>query len=220
MNSNRSFANRALPLALLVVGVSIGSGCATRGYVKAQDTSISLTTAASQVEASRQQLVNTTASLSALVNQSTPDLRVAFERYRTAVDALERNVNAVNVEAENMQRQGQQYFAAWDAELAKIQNENIRARSAGRQQEVAQQFARIQEQYSRVRQQFPLLLSRLRDIQRLVGVDLTPTGVRTAQDFAARAEGDAAALRQTLDQLATDFRAMSGVLAPVALPGT
>lgn len=158
--------------------------------------------------------------MSALIRQPTADLRLGFERFREAIDGLERTLSAVNLEAENMQRQGQEYFAAWDAQLARIQNENIRARSAGRQPEVARQFAQIQQQYALARQQFPPLLSRLRDIQRLVGVDLTPTGISTAKDFAIQAEGDAAALRQTLDPLAANFRAMSGVLAPVVLPST
>jgi hypothetical protein len=113
-----------------------------------------------------------------------------------------------------MQKQGQQYFATWDSQLAEMQNENVRARSAARQQEVSQQFTAIQQQYAAARQQFPPLLTRLRDIQRLVSVDLTPTGVRTAQDFASRAEGDATMLRQTLDQLAASFRSLSGVLSP------
>jgi hypothetical protein len=70
------------------------------------------------------------------------------------------------------------------------------------------------------RQQFTPLLSRLRDIQRMVGVDLTPAGAKTAQEFASRAQTDAAALQQTLDQLAAGFRRMSGALAPVQRPPT
>ena len=149
----------------------------------------------------------------ALVNQPTPDLRAAYERYKSSVDALDRTLTAMNTEAENMQKRGQQYFATWDSQLAEMQNENVRARSAARQQEISQQFTAIQQQYAAARQLFPPLLTRLRDIQRLVSVDLTPTGVRTAQDFANRAEGDARMLRQTLDQLAGSFRSLSGVLS-------
>lgn len=196
----------------------IGAGCATNVHLKGQDASTSMSAAANQVEAARQQLAHTTSALSLLVSQPTTDLSAAFERYRTAVDGLERAVNQVNAEADNMQKQGQKYFETWDNQLAAIQNENIRARSAGRQREVAQQFTTIQQQYTYVRQQFAPLLSRLRDLQRLLSVDLTPTGVRTAQDFAARAEADAATLRQTLDQLAASFRSMSGALSPAVPP--
>ena len=217
---SRRPSDRSIVTALCLGVAACGflSGCANSGYTKAQTTSNSLSNAASEVEVARQQLAAAAAALTTLVTAPTADLRGAFERYRSGVDALESSVNRLNREAENMQKQGQKYFATWDAQLAEIQNENIRARSAGRQQEVARQFASIQQQYAMVSQQFPPLLSRLRDIQRLLSVDLTPTGLRTAQDFATRAEGDAAILRQTLDQLAASFRAMSGVLAPVAGP--
>jgi chromosome segregation ATPase len=217
MNTRRTIASSLahLPLVLVLSIVPIAStGCASKGYLKAKDTSVSLSAAANQVEAARQQLAASAAALTALVNQPTPDLRAAFERYKSSVDALDRTVTAMNTEAENMQKQGQQYFATWDSQLAEMQNENVRARSAARQQEVSQQFTAIQQQYAAARQQFPPLLTRLRDIQRLVSVDLTPTGVRTAQDFASRAEGDATMLRQTLDQLAASFRSLSGVLSP------
>jgi hypothetical protein len=221
MNTRRdsfTYLRHCLSSAFLLVVLGTASGCASKGYLKAQDTSNSLATAANQVEAARQHLAHTEAALSTLVNQPPTDLRGSFERYQKAVDALERAVGAVNTEADHMQREGQKYFATWDAQLAAIQNENIRARSAGRQQEVARQFAAMQQQYLAVRQQFVPLLSRLRDIQRLLSVDLTPTGIRTAQDFATSAQGDAAMLRQTLDQLAASFRALSGSLAPGLAP--
>lgn len=216
MSLHSSSYSRLRELLCLVLGAAalVGVGCATRGYEKAQNTSQSLTTAAQQIELARQQLATTSAALSTLVNQPTPDLKRTFEGYRSSLNALERTITAVTEQAEIMRREGEKYFDTWSKQLAEMQNENVRARSAARQQEVAQQFNAIQQQYYAVQQQFGPLLSRFRDIERLLSVDLTPTGVRTAQDFAARAEGDAAKLRATLDQLASQFRALSGVLAP------
>lgn len=210
--------NTWIPAALLSLLAAFCSSCANRGYLKAEQTSNSLTSAATQVEAARQHLQSTTSALSALVNQPSPDLRAGFERYRTSVEALEGAVKSVNAEADNMQKQGQQYFATWDAQIAQMQSENIRSRSTARQQEVAQQFAGIQQQYTNVRQQFGPLLARLRDIQRMVGVDLTPTGVKAAQEFSSPAQTEAAALQRTLDQLAAGFRNMSGALASSPRP--
>jgi chromosome segregation ATPase len=210
---------RALLCLALGAVVFVGIGCATHGYQKAQRTSQSLTAAAQQIDLARQQLATTSATLSALVNQPTRDLKRAFEDYRSSVNALERTIKDVNNQAEIMQREGAKYFDTWNKQLAEMRSENVRARSASREQEVAQQFNAIQQQYYAVQQQFGPLLSRLHDIERLLSVDLTPTGVRTAQDFAARADGDAAKLRATLDQLAAQFRAVSGVLAPPKTTG-
>jgi chromosome segregation ATPase len=207
-----------LAAASLLVPALATVGCAsfTRspGYLRGQTTSDSITTAANEIENARRQLADTTNALGALVNQPTLDLPAAFERYRSSLTTLERTVAAVNSEAENMQKQGQRYFEHWNNQLAEMQNEDIRARSVARQQEVTRQFTQIQQQYQEARQQLPALMANLRDIQKLLSADLTPAGIASAREFAGRVENDAVRVRQTLDRLAESFRSMSGVIAP------
>ncbi len=192
-------------------------GCASRsnaGYLRGQTASDSLSNAANEIDHARRQLADTTTALAAIVNQPTLDLRTAFERYRTSLAALERTVTSVNNEADNMQKQGQKYFEHWNTQLAAMQNEDIRARSVARQQEVSRQFTQIQQQYQDVRQQFVPVMTSLRDIQKLLSADLTPAGVGAAREFAVRADAEATRVRQALDRVAESFRNMSGVLAP------
>jgi chromosome segregation ATPase len=198
---------------LVILCCLLSAGCANRGILKGKDTSGTVTEAASQVEITRQQLVNTTNALSVLTRQPTYDLKGALDRYKASVDGLEKSIKALNSEAESMRNQGQKYFATWDAQLAQIQDENMRAKSIARQQELGKQFTAVQQQYASVQQNFPPLLSRLRDIERIVRVDKTPTGVQTVQEFAKAAEGDANAMRQTLDKLSENLHTMSGALA-------
>jgi chromosome segregation ATPase len=197
----------------LLTGALVFTGCATRPYLRGQATSTSIGDAANAIDNSRRQLTDTTMALSALVNQPMTNLRPAFERYRSAVSNLERAVDAVNSEANKMQQQGQQYFDHWNASLAEMKSEDIRARSIERQREVADQFTGIQQQYQQVQQQFAPLMSTFRDIQRMLGADLTPAGVNSVREFAERTENTAKELRQTLDQLADKFRETSGVLS-------
>lgn len=201
-------------LVLTLASVGCASFSKSPGYLRGQTTSDSITTAANEIENARRQLADTTNALGALVNQPTLDLTAAFERYRTSLAALERTVAAVNAEAENMQQQGQRYFDHWNNQLAEMQNEDIRARSVARQQEVTRQFTQIQQQYQEARQQLPTLMATLRDIQKLLSADLTPAGITSAREFARRAENDAVRVRQTLDRLAESFRSVSGVMAP------
>jgi chromosome segregation ATPase len=206
---------RYLCCALVILSCFLGAGCANRGILKGKDTSGTVTDAASQVETTRQQLVNTTNALSVLTRQPTYDLKGALDRYKASVDGLEKSVKGLNAEAESMRNQGQKYFATWDAQLAKIQDENMRAKSIARQQELGNQFTAVQQQYASVQQNFRSLISRLRDIERIVRVDKTPTGVQTVQEFAKAAESDANTMRQTLDKLAENLHTMSGALAAV-----
>jgi chromosome segregation ATPase len=207
-----------LASAALLIPALATVGCASfsrsPGHLRGQTTSDSITTAANEIENARRQLADTSNALGALVNQPTFDLPAAFERYRSSVTAMERTVGAVNSEAENMQKQGQRYFEHWNSQLAAMQNEDIRARSATRQQEVTRQFTEIQQQYQEARQQLPVLMAHLRDIQKLLSADLTPAGIASAREFAGRAENEALRVRQTLDRLAESFRSVSGVIAP------
>jgi chromosome segregation ATPase len=204
-----SFVAAALLLAFAITSM----GCATRGHLRAQTASDSIATAANQVDNARRHLAETTTALRAHVSQPEVGTRAAYERFRNAVAALERSVAAVNAEAENIQWQGQRYFEHWNAQVAEMRNEDIRARSVSRQQEVSRQFAQLQQQYQQARQEFVPLMTTLRDIQRLISADLTPTGIEGAREFAARAEQDAARVQETLDRLAETFRQMSGVLS-------
>jgi predicted nucleic acid-binding Zn-ribbon protein len=202
----------ATTASLLAIAFT-STGCATRGHLRAQTASDSIATGANQIDNARRHLAETTTGLRTLVTQPEVDRRAAYERFRNAVAALERSVAAVNAEAENIQWQGQRYFEHWNAQVAEMRNEDIRARSVSRQEEVSRQFAQLQQQYQQARQEFVPLMTTLRDIQRLISADLTPAGIAGAREFAARAEQDAARVQQTLDRLAETFRQMSGVLS-------
>lgn len=205
--------------ALLAAAVGLGllsGGCATRGYKRAEATADSIGLAASEIERAQTGLRDATSALDVLLNRNPEDLRASFERYRTAVAALEETYGALTRKAEEMDADGERYFAEWDKRVAAMHSEDIRARSLARQQEMAQRFRDIQQGYRDARVQFPPLLTRLRDIQQLLGVDLTPAGIASARGFVDEIEEGSARLRQTLDQLAERFRGLSSNLQPGA----
>jgi len=189
-------------------------GCVTRAYDKAANTSDALTDAANEVDLARQRIAEATDALGAMVAQPTGDLRPKFERYRRAVEALEKTVGRLENETDKMQREGRAYFVTWDTQLSLTSNEDIRARSAARQQEVTDHFARIQQRYLTARQEFFPLMSDLRDIQAALSVDLRPEGIESAKEFIRASEASATAARQSLDNLANELRALSTTLSP------
>lgn len=190
------------------------AGCATTGYQKAAATSDSLSTAASQVELAQGQITEVTTALHSLIARPSEDLRPAFKRYQAALGSLDQTVATVNQQTTAMEAQGRNYFDAWDARMAEMKNENIRARSQARQQEVTEQFNDIQRRYQDARRQFEPFITNLHDIQKLLSVDLTPAGIASAREFAEKADTNAAAVRQALDHLGEGLRAVSVTLSP------
>lgn len=215
MHLSPSTPRRLRPLILpLLAALLFTAGCATRGYQRAENTADSVTEAANEIDLARSQIAEATTALDVLINRNPTDLRASFERYRSAVASLDTTYADVLQNAEDMAANGEKYFAEWDKRLAQMQNEDIRSRSLERQQEVTARFTDIQDSYRRAREQFPALLANLHDIQRLLGVDLTPAGIESARQFAGRVEDDAARLRRTLDELADRFRRLSSTLTP------
>jgi chromosome segregation ATPase len=210
----------ALPIALAVSGGTLlmSSGCQTRGYEKAAATSDAVTSAATQVDLAKTQITETATALQELANKPATELKPAFERYRTSVANLDKTVAQLKDETAAMEKQGRSYFDTWDARLSKIHSEDIRARSAERQREVTAQFADLQHSYQDMRLQLEPLMSTLHDIQASLGIDLTPAGVQAAREFISRADTNANAARQALDQLGDRLRNLSTTLNPNAGP--
>lgn len=209
--------HQAFVRLLLVAGFGsalLSAGCATRGYERAENTADSVTEAAREIDLARKQVADATQALNILINGNPADLRAGFERYRRSVEALESTYAEMTQKADRMDADGQSYFEEWDKRLAQMRNEDIRARSLERQQEVTTRFRGIQQSYREAKILFPPLLSRLRDIQRLLGVDLTPAGIASARPSAGGIEEDAARLRQVLDGLADRFNQLGATLAP------
>ncbi len=215
MNNKPPFLLRLLSAALVLSLFS--TSCATSPYQKAETAADSVTDAANEIDLSRKQIVDATTALNVLLDRNPTDIRESFRRYDEAVIALDRTFASVNRKADAMAARGESYFEAWDQRLAQMQSEDIRARSAERQREVAERFVQIQEDYRDTREQIPPLMAQLQDIRRLLGADLTPAGLDSVRDFASRANEDAARLRQTLDRLSERFRQLSSTLTPRAL---
>ena len=198
------------------VALLFSVGCATRGYEKAAKTSDAVSSSAHQVELAKRQIVAATAALNEISQKSPAERPAAFERYRTAVMDLERTVGALKQETEAMERQGRAYFDAWDARLSEMRHEDIRARSAARQQEVTHQFTEIQQRYQAARHELEPLTTSLRDLQAALGIDLTPAGLANARDFMTRIEDNARAAQLALDHLSDGLRTLNDQLNPAS----
>lgn len=187
----------------------LAAGCSTPAHQQAAQTSGTLTNAADDIETARRNLNSATIALDRLLNQPATDLRPAFTDYRGAVDSLDRSMARVHDRAQEMADRRQSYIATWDRENAAISDPAVRARSVARQQEVANQLLQAERSYLDVREDMTPLLAGLRDVQRLLSVDLTPAGVENARSLFGQVERNAERTRRSLDRLAQDFREAS-----------
>jgi chromosome segregation ATPase len=202
---------------VLAVAAALISGCSSPSYEKAASTSTSLQRAAEVIDQSNAQIEMVLAALSDLVTTPSADVETQFQTYTSLMEGLQSLSNHVREEASHMQTAGAAYFQTWDEELAKIQNEDIRARSTERKNEVSTRFERVRASYREATAHFEPFMSDLEDIHTALGTDLTAGGLASIKDVLDKAKRDAAPLQESLAKLSQEFREL-GVSLAVTTP--
>lgn len=200
--------------ASLLVISAIASGCAARGYNRADSAASSVQKAASRVDAGAGQIDIALATLTDLVDNPGADLKPQFSKFNAAVNDLEPLSKDIAAKSEAMQKKGAAYFQKWDEELAVIQNEDIRSRSAQRKAEVGQGFQRVQANYQSTATTLTPFISRLTDIRTALGTDLTPAGLDAIRGSVGSVKMEGASVVQSLRSLSADFKSLGVSLAP------
>jgi len=203
-----------LNLALAAL-LGVLAGCASTGYDKATATGTALQATAQQVSLGSAQLTETMAFLNNLVERPQADLRPQFEKFSTALDQLQALAKDVNDKATDMQAKGQDYFKAWDQQLATIKNEDIRTRSAKRQQEVAAKFQTMNGDYQEAKTAFKPLMSNLQDIKTYLSNDLTANGIASIKKTVAQANQEVPPLKKAVGKLSADFKSLGLAMSAV-----
>ena len=202
-----------------VAAAALLGGCASNGYRQAGAAASSLQNTSDRINRGTGQIDAALAALSQLVDNPGADLKLQFRNFNTAVngvDAFARDLASRNV---SIQQQGATYFQKWDEDLARIQNEDIRSRSAERKGEVMKQFDRAKANYDATRTQLNPFLADLRDIRTAVGTDLTPAGLENIRSAAGKVGARGVAVRQSLTELAVEFKNLAMSLATPAPSG-
>lgn len=220
----RNAIKSLLPLLTLIIAASLIAGCASHNYQKGAATSASLTDSADKIAAGKYKIEATLSALNDLVNSPQGDLVTKFKNYNDAVADLQSTAQNVKARVQDTRASGNEYFKAWDEQLALIKNEDLRNRSAERKTEVQKEFTDIKRVYAQTEMAFKPFLADLKDIQTALGTDLTTGGIASVKSTADKANQDAVALKISVDQLVTQFKALGVAMAayspaPQSVPG-
>lgn len=202
----------------LVIIATLASGCASRGYNRADSAASSMQRAASRVDMGASQIEIALATLTDLVGNPAADMKPQFSKFDSAVNNLESLSKDIAGKSGAMQKKGTAYFQKWDEELARIQSEDIRSRSAARKAEVVQGFDRVQANYQATSVALAPFITRLTDIRTALSTDLTPAGLDSIRGTVGSAKMEGVSVQQSLRSLAADFKNLGVSLAPAAPP--
>ena len=200
---------RHLSAVAVIAGALAGLvGCETSGYTRAGWTRSDVTATQKSSSGLQEQLATAVHELSALVEKPEPDLKAKFDKFSAELTRAQSASDRLRSSAVSMQNEGEQYFAAWDAEMATIGDAEIRGKSEQRRTSALQNFRSFAGERDAARQTVNTLLSTLSDVRRHLTADLTPRGVSAIADVAARA-------RTELNDANTRLQAITTVLSRI-----
>ena len=193
-------------LTSFVIISALVSGCATRGYNHADSAATSMQRGAERAETGAAQIETALVALSDLVENPGSDLKVQFGKFNGAVSNIESLGKDIAGKSASMKQAGADYFKKWDEELARIQSEDIRSRSAARKTEVVQSFERVQSSYQAASAALTPLITRLTDIRTAISTDLTRAGLDSIRSSVSGVKSEGSSVQQLLKTLAADFK--------------
>ncbi|HEX6885799.1 MAG TPA: DUF2959 family protein [Planctomycetota bacterium] len=194
----------ALALPLLPLALLAAPAC--KSSDKGASTGATITKAADQIQRGIEQLDATVAALHDLVEKPAPDLKPQQKAYEKALASLESTAESLSKTAASMDTRGQAYFAEWDTQLAAIQNEDIRERSADRKKSIEASFSKLQKQYGEARDAFRPLLDNLRDVRTALKADLTLAGIDTLKPVVKKVDKEKGSVEKELKEVGEQFR--------------
>ena len=203
-----------IPTLLAILAIT--AGCGSHGYSRADRAADSVQNAAARVDLGASQMAVALATLSDLVDNPGADLRPQFGKFNSAAKILASLSRDIAAKSDAMQKKGTVYFQKWDEELARIQNEDIRSRSAARKMEVEMGFQRVQANYQATAGLLSPFISRLSDIRTALSADLTPAGLEAVRGLVSAARTEGLSVQQSLQNLSTDFKSLGTSLKPAA----
>jgi hypothetical protein len=192
------------------------AGCATSGYDAGTKTAANIQDAANRIAAVPGLIDQTLGAMNDLIQNPQPDLRPQFKKFSSQLDSMISEAKDIGDARRSMDSKGKEFFAKWDEQIAQIHNEDIKARSQSRKEEVSQKLLAIKRSYSEAEIAFTPFVSDLKDVQKFLSVDLTTGGLAAIKSPAANAVKNAGPLKDCCVRLAADFKALGVAMSAVA----
>lgn len=202
-------------IGIIVVAFGV-AGCASTPVERKDATSSSLVDLRDSMMATRGQIEKTLTSLNGLTSAPPDRLRAAYQQYAKDTDKIAQQAVTVEKESRQMRSRSQEWLAGWQKSHADVQNPELRALSEGRRAQALERIQNIDRSLAEAREAFAPFVVNLQDVKRVVGNDLTPTGVAAVSDSAVvqNANHNGATTARALDTTIADLQALTQTLTP------
>jgi len=164
----------------------------------------------------RDQLVATLATLTALTKQEKGDLRPAYQAYCAEVPKTEAAAALTRARVAWMQGDGLKYFEDWQKTIDTINNESLRKKSQKRLDATKKSYVKATASFQEAGEKFKPFLADLSDVQKVLSTDLTASGVKGLRSTVSDANWRFKAVNRSINSALEEMKAMEKSLSSEA----
>jgi len=192
-------------LIILFVAVVIIKGCATTGIERSDKATTTMQTVDNDIKLIAVQLDATGSSLDELTKPGQSDIRKAFDLYTNNVSKIVTMQKDFSKHADEMKSRGKEYFAEWQKDGSKYQNQQIQELSEQRRIELSEIYAGIARSSIGVKEAFATYVSDIKEIQKYLSNDLTPKGIEAIVPTSQKVVNDGNNLKYAIKDVQTSI---------------
>ena len=153
-----------------------------------------------EISQMRARIQNTLNQLLAVQKAGT-DLRAEFEKYGAEVAKMEELSKQTAERADEMMKKKVAFFEAWERQVNAIQDEEIQTLAGKRQARREKSYLKMVTSMAETKKAFVPFLATLKDIQKLLGSELTGDSVKSAKKIIREVNLEGADLENELYDL-------------------
>jgi DNA repair exonuclease SbcCD ATPase subunit len=172
---------RSLPLPTLLLA-ALAACASTQGSDKADATAGAMTTLSASVAETATHMTKTAGSLEQVVKQAKTDPKKHFDAYTKDLAALESHMAKGADRRRQLATAGQDWLAAFDKQLAEIQDSGLREDMNERREELLRKLEDVKKRAEVGHAQLQGILMRMKDLRSALSVDLTVAGIERVED--------------------------------------
>jgi len=204
-------------LYLMVIAATFAvAGCSTPGRSAATKATDAVAGLQKQLAAGEQQMDATVGSLADLVNKPQADMRPQYQKFLDNMDKLETQIKKGQSERAAMTSQADAYFAKWEQETQKLQNQEIQQVAVSRRQTMQASFDKIGNEFKTAKPTFDMLMRDLRETKQALDYDLTPGGISAIKPVVAKVQDEAAIVKTHVATIRSELGNVASALASSA----
>jgi len=170
------------------------------------------------IDAATAQIDATLKSMNALTAAKNSEIVDLYGRFSDNVDELDSMAKKARSAAEKARDEREAYLKKWASSQDKIQNEQLKAASRARRDELLPKIDALKQSFASVLQTFAPFMQGLKDLKLFLGNDLNEQGIVTASGLMSQCNTDGEKLQSDVATAMATYEQLAMSLSPGGPP--